>query len=101
METNIKQVETANNSNSFDRKIENLKNLQKAKFGNGGTVTYHFVTKRLVFTEDSPNGEEIAHVSTLKQPIQDIVLYKRGITEIYSLLEGVCWDLRGAYFTIQ
>ena len=101
METNLKQVETANNSNSFDRKVDTLKNLQKAKFGNGGTVTYQFVTKRIIFTEDSPNGEEVSEVSVLKQPLQDIVLYKRGVAEIYSLLEGVCWDLKANYFTVQ
>jgi hypothetical protein len=108
MQSNVKQVVFVNNSSNIDRRVENLKNLQNAKFGNGGTVTYHFIrenvslsTTREKYLKNSFVGEEYKIKSVLKQPLQDSLLSKRSATEVYTILESISNDLKASYFTVE
>lgn len=72
----IKPVQRVNKSNSStlakDSKI--YKAIDKV-FSDGGTITYYFVEKRIKFTQEHPDGEEVEHKTVLKSDISSNIFY--------------------------
>lgn len=95
------------NNSMSEQKIEQV--LQKIKQGTGGTVSYVFISERVVFTKDKPDGETIQVKSFLHSNINPQVFFKlegnktvrRSMAEVIEVFETTMIDLGAREFIID
>ena len=104
-----KKVIRPNNSKSDNKRSKVLQLLHKIFIAKSGTVSYVFLSERVRFTKENPNGETYANKSVIHSNINPAIFtkvengrtYKRSLEEVAKVLEDTCHDLGANYYLID
>ena len=89
-------------------KAKVLKILQNLYSNGTGSISYVFVTERVIFTKENPLGEVIKVKTTQHTDISNAVFYevengktvRRSFEEVLKVFEDTKHDLGASYFII-
>ena len=112
MQKKKRKVFGANNSNS-NTKVHTtqqnpmVKALQRAHTM-GGTISYHFISERIKFSKENPDGEAYQVKSVLSSNINPAIFSKiaegrsvrRSYEEIITMFQEITRDIGASYFEI-
>ncbi len=86
-----------------------LQALKAIIYNQGGTVSYVFVEKRTIFTDEAPLGTEVERKSFTMAPISMQIFHeerkgkfiRRSPQEVVEIFQDTCNDLGATYFIIN
>lgn len=104
-----KKVIRPNNSKSDNKRSKVLQLLHKIFITNSGTISYVFLSERIRFTKENPEGETYVNKSITHSDINPAIFtkvengrtYKRSLEEVVKVLEDTCHDLGANYYLIN
>lgn len=104
-----KKVIKPNNSKFVNKRSKVLQLLHKIFIAKSGTVSYVFLSERVRFTKENPNGEIYTNKSITHSNINPVIFtkvengrtYKRSLEEVVKVLEDTCHDLGANYYLIN